>query len=260
MLRYPRLTAELQTQHDSSVPSEQHEEGRGLKWGDEIEYSIIKLDHKARRARVSLRDEPLLHILSHREDIHNQEEAKHGSTELELKSAWKPEFCAFQIESCPGAPFEVNLASFNSVEHNMRLRRAEVLPLLEGDEILLTTSSFPLLGTPDFTWPHTRPNPRSELCFTKSLFWPSSVVYLGHPRYSRISTNIRQRKGEKVIINVPIYRDEKTPSPFVEDFSQLGDDGTAAREAKPDHVYMDATGFGMGLCCLQVTFQAESLE
>lgn len=26
--------------------------------------------------------------------------------------------------------------------------------------------------------------------------------------------------------------------------------------AKPDHVYMDAMGFGMGCCCLQLTFQA----
>lgn len=27
-------------------------------------------------------------------------------------------------------------------------------------------------------------------------------------------------------------------------------------EQKPDFIYMDAMGFGMGCCCLQVTFQA----
>jgi glutamate--cysteine ligase catalytic subunit len=43
----------------------------------------------------------------------------------------------------------------------------------------------------------------------------------------------------------------------VEDFTTLGDDsGESARAAKPNHVYMDAMGFGMGCCCLQVTFQA----
>lgn len=26
--------------------------------------------------------------------------------------------------------------------------------------------------------------------------------------------------------------------------------------AKPDHIYMDAMAFGMGCCCLQITFQA----
>ena len=30
--------------------------------------------------------------------------------------------------------------------------------------------------------------------------------------------------------------------------------------AKPGHVYMDAMGFGMGLSCLQITFQACCLE
>lgn len=39
----------------------------------------------------------------------------------------------------------------------------------------------------------------------------------------------------------------------------LGDDGEAARAALPDHVYMDAMGFGMGCCCLQVTFQVKRL-
>lgn len=28
----------------------------------------------------------------------------------------------------------------------------------------------------------------------------------------------------------------------------------------PPMIHMDAMGFGMGSCCLQVTFQAESLE
>ncbi|KAG8996383.1 hypothetical protein FRB90_012754 [Tulasnella sp. 427] len=30
--------------------------------------------------------------------------------------------------------------------------------------------------------------------------------------------------------------------------------------ALPDHIYLDAMGFGMGCCCLQITFQANSLE
>lgn len=30
------------------------------------------------------------------------------------------------------------------------------------------------------------------------------------------------------------------------------DDGEAAKAALPDHIYMDAMGFGMGNCCLQV--------
>ena len=57
-----------------------------------------------------------------------------------------------------------------------------------------------------------------------------------------------------------VYKDSATEHPFVEDFSLLGDDGEAQRAAKPDHVYMDCMGFGMGCSCLQMTFQASSID
>lgn len=50
-----------------------------------------------------------------------------------------------------------------------------------------------------------------------------------------------------------VFRDTKTPVGFVEDFEPLGDDGEIKAAAKPDHIIMDAMGFGMGCCCLQVS-------
>jgi len=39
--------------------------------------------------------------------------------------------------------------------------------------------------------------------------------------------------------------------------AELRIDSEAKRGAAfPDHIYMDAMGFGMGCCCLQLTFQA----
>ena len=29
---------------------------------------------------------------------------------------------------------------------------------------------------------------------------------MGHPRFSRLSANIRERRGEKVAINIPIFK------------------------------------------------------
>ncbi len=52
-----------------------------------------------------------------------------------------------------------------------------------------------------------------------------------------------------------VFKDKHTPSPFVEEFP-TDVRGTAARGALPDHIYLDCTGFGAGLSCLQVTFQA----
>lgn len=68
------------------------------------------------------------------------------------------------------------------------------------------------------------------------------------------------RLSPKVAINVPVYQDVNTPRGQLEDLSQYGDDGSSQAAAKPDHIYMDAMGFGMGLSCLQVTFQACNIK
>ena len=96
----------------------------------------------------------------------------------------------------------------------MILRRAEVSRLLKKEESLLSIS-FPALGTPDFTDPPTKPNPDDPEGAGRSLFFPDEAIYQGHPRFKNLVRNIRGRRGEKVAINVPIFKDVKTPSPFV---------------------------------------------
>ncbi|XP_053358106.1 glutamate--cysteine ligase catalytic subunit-like isoform X2 [Clarias gariepinus] len=127
---------------------------------------------------------------------------------------WMPEYGSYMIEGTPGQPYGWTLSEFTAVEDNMSKRRKEACSVLNKDETLFTFTSFP----------------------------------------STITSNILHRRGEKVVINVPIFKDKNTPTPFVETFTE--DDGEAARAALPDHIYMDAFGFGMGNCSLQVTFQA----
>jgi len=233
-----------------------NDSGRGLKWGDEVEYIIVKLDHEAKKARVSLRAASLLDQLTKAEEDMKVRET-HGETDIKLPSLWRPEYASYMVEGTPGYPYGSSLNYFNTVEHNMKTRRQELENLLEENEYCFSISSFPRLGCFDFTSPQYLPDPQNS--FTRSLFWPSEATYLGHPRFARLSENIRKRRGEKVAINLPIFKDTKTPSPFREDFAALGDDGRSAAAAKDDHVYLDAMGFGMGLCCLQLTFQASSM-
>jgi len=233
------------------------EPGRTLKWGDEVEYIIVKLDHEGKKARVSLRAKELLDKLMGPEEAMKDEVAKTGASSVNLRSLWRPEYASYMVEGTPGGPYGGSTNYFNTVEHNMRIRRQEVEALLEEGEVCVSISAFPRLGCPDFTSPTKQPDPHNS--FTRSLFWPSEATYLGHPRFARLSENIRKRRGEKVAINIPIYKDTHTTSPFIEDFSSLGDDGSSESAAKPDHVYMDAMGFGMGLCCLQLTFQANNM-
>ena len=222
-----------------------------------MEYIIVKLDHKNKKARVSLRAEALLERLTVPEEDMKREVEKTGETSVKLSSLWRPEYASYMVEGTPGYPYGGSTKYFNTVEHNMRARRQQLETLLEEDEICFSISSFPRLGCPDFTSPPHLPDPVNS--FSKSLFWPSEATFLGHPRFARLSENIRKRRGEKVAINLPIFRDKNTASPFTENFALLGDDGSSAAAAKEDHVYLDAMGFGMGLCCLQLTFQASSL-
>lgn len=219
-------------------------QGDCLKWGDEIEYMIIKLDHKNRKARLSLRGSELLEVLREAEETNPKE----------VRSLWRPEYGEYMVEGTPGQPYGSLVQHFNIVEHNMSFRRSEVQSLLQPDEVVLSLTSFPRLGCDDFTYPPAQPDPVSGC--SRSLFFPDAAITQGHPRFKTLTQNIRERRGENVAISVPIYMDLKTPRPFVEDLSQYGDDGSSAAAAKEDHVYMDAMGFGMGCSCLQMTFQA----
>lgn len=219
-------------------------QGDVLKWGDEVEYILVKFDHEKKVARVSLRASTVLNILQ-------ENEVKNPRN---VKSLWRPEYAAYMVEGTPGKPYGGLLAHFNIVEANMKYRREEVARLLNPGEAVMSLTSFPRLGCHNFTDPPAVPTPENgSSC---SLFFPDEAIFPGHPRFKTLTRNIRQRRGSKVAINLPIFRDKKTPNPFIENLKALGDDGESTEAALPDHVYMDAMGFGMGCCCLQLTFQA----
>ncbi|XP_041973973.1 glutamate--cysteine ligase catalytic subunit [Aricia agestis] len=212
--------------------------GDVLKWGDEVEYIIVKFDDENQRATVSLRAAELLPQLQEKELTNPQS----------VKSLWRPEYGAYMIEGTPGKPYGGLLAHFNIVEANMLYRRAEASSLLKDGEVIMSITNFPRLGCPGFTSPPLTATPDRGV--TKSHFFPDDAIFPGHPRFKTLTSNIRERRGEKVAINLPIYRDKNTRIP-VDNSSTLEPDA-----AKPDCVYMDAMGFGMGCCCLQLTFQA----
>ncbi|KAJ1347076.1 Zn finger-containing GTPase- Activating Protein for ARF [Parelaphostrongylus tenuis] len=180
-----------------------------------IEYTIVKFDHEHKKVRVSCRAEELLGRLQAAEEVN----AMVGTVNRFL---WRPEFAAYMVEGTPGVPYGGLLVCFNVVEANMIVRRTEVRKLLKKDEAVLSIS-FPSLGSPDFTDPPMRPTPSDESGPGRSIFWPEDAVYCGHPRFKNLVKNIRGRRGEKVAINVPIFKDVNTPSPYIEDLSSYGE-------------------------------------
>lgn len=217
-----------------------------LKWGDEVEFVIVRFDHENKKVQLLLKAHELLPIL---------EEPEQKNPE-ECTTLWRPEYADYMIEGTPGQPYGHLPGHFNMVEANMRLRRQQGQQLLGKDEYVLSTTNFPRNGCPDFTWPSFKPNPSTSA--SASLFFPDEVIFPDHPRFKTLTRNIRMRRREKVAHYIPIFIDTNTPRPFVEDLSAYGDaDNSASVE---DHIYLDAMGFGMGCSCLQVTFQAQSID
>ncbi|KAK7035478.1 glutamate--cysteine ligase [Paramarasmius palmivorus] len=230
--------------------------GDELLWGDEVEYMVISFDHEERNAKLSLRQTEILAKLS--------AIVKDISTECDNSDSiavptFHPEYGRYMLEATPGSPYTGSISDLLIVEKNMRYRRTLARKHLYANEVPLTFTSFPRLGAPgQFTEPYYDP---SGAISSHSLFLPQEITN-PHARFPTLTANIRTRRGSKVAINLPLFFDEKTPRPFIDptipwDRNIYPEDPEAKNGAAlPDHIYMDAMGFGMGCCCLQLTFQA----
>ncbi|XP_057331273.1 glutamate--cysteine ligase-like isoform X2 [Microplitis mediator] len=213
-----------------------------FKWGDEIEYMIVKFDDEEKTAKTLFDSHNLMPKLNRKELV---------DLERTANRLWSYEYSSYQIESKPGKPYGAPLAEFNKVETNMLRRRVEAREFLKPDESLLTVTSFPRLGCSNFCYPAAKPTPEEGI--NASLFLPDEAICQGLDRMRAISISVKLRRNQGLSINIPIYRDKNVAVPFREDLVALGSDGKGQREAKDDHVYMDAAGFGLGCCCLQTT-------
>ena len=86
-----------------------------------------------------------------------------------------------------------------------------------------------------------------------------------HVRYRTLHANIRSRRGRKVEVNVPVYRDKATPWPFHDPTVKYDlhrwpeDDDVRNGAVKENHIYIDSSLFGFACCGLQVTVQTKNL-
>ncbi|KAI9353702.1 glutamate-cysteine ligase-domain-containing protein [Obelidium mucronatum] len=221
-----------------------------LLWGDEIEYAVVAFDDAARAHDVLLRLE-----------------AREAAANGQISWSFKPEYGRYMLEGTPAGPYGFLIEDLLAVEPNMRERRALAQSYLKENEALVSITNFPLLGVnqpSSFLDPPSSPTPSGGA--SNSLFIPDEAIN-PHPRFRTLTQNIRERRGSKVAINVPIFKDVNTPVPFLEPappcLVQNGENKTLPElvpDAKPDHIYMDCMCFGMGCSCLQVTFQACSVE
>lgn len=225
--------------------------GDRLLWGDEVEMMVVEINENEKTAKLSLRQAQILEDLSKAE--------KEGELDNENVS-FHPEYGRYMLECTPANPFTGDFDQLVKVEQNMEVRRIIARRHMNSNEFPISLTSYPLLGVGKFCDPYEKP----EGAASRSFFLPDKIIN-PHVRFPTLTANIRQRRGAKVAINVPIYVDENTPQPFVDptipwDRDLYPEDANARDGAAlNDHIYMDSMGFGMGCCCLQITFQATDI-
>ncbi|CAZ81755.1 unnamed protein product [Tuber melanosporum] len=236
-----------------------------LLWGDEIEYLVLAYDEENKNACLSLRQAEILAELAKNESLRkaggNVPDSKEPAYTSEPLPTFHPEFGRFMLEATPGAPFGLTWKDLLAVEGNMKLRRTIAKEHMAENEAPITLPSFPMLGTKGvFTQPYYPPTGSQS----RSQFIPDEAIN-PHIRFPTLAANITSRRGMKVAINMPVFCDENTPCPFNDptiDYDRHlypEDDDVRNGAAKEGHIYMDAMGFGMGCCCLQITFQAKNI-
>lgn len=236
-----------------------------LLWGDEIEYLVVAIDDDEKRARLSLRQADILEALAKDEELAKRggcvPDLQRNTDPLDELPTFHPEFGRFMLEATPGKPWGIGFKDLLEVESNMKRRRVLAKDHMDPGECPITMTTFPRLGTKtDFTshyFPPSGPALRSQ-------FVPDEIAN-PHIRFPTLAANIRERRGRKVEINVPIFKDKNTPIPFHDPTVDYclhkwpEDDDVRNGAVRVDHVYMDAMAFGMGSCCLQITFQAKNI-
>jgi glutamate--cysteine ligase catalytic subunit len=196
-------------------------QGDVLKWGDEIEYTILVVNEEDRRTYLSLRaPEVILELQREEEDADRvlvtalrqrltaDDRRPEDSLAQVPETLWRPEYANWMVEGTPGVPYSCYMRDLVLVEQNMALRRAQISRVLRPQERVLSLTAYPLLGCGRFCVP-----PGQGVCgpLARSLYLPDAVIN-PHPRFGTLTRNIRLRRGHPVAIHVPVYRDKKTPS------------------------------------------------
>ncbi|CAN9209247.1 unnamed protein product [Alternaria alternata] len=238
-----------------------------LLWGDEIEYLVVCYDQDNHKVRLSLRQADILAALANDEKLLQQgggvPDLQTGNADAKDNPApvFHPEFGRFMLEATPGKPWGIGFKDLLDVEPNMKWRRAIAKDHMAQSEFPITLTTFPRLGSADCivpSYPVSGPKLRSQ-------FVPDEIAN-PHIRFPTLAANIRWRRGRKVEVNVPVFKDESTPWPWKDPTVNYDmhnwpeDDDVRNGAAKDNYIHMDAMAFGMGSCCLQITFQAKNIE
>ena len=222
-------------------------------FGYEFEFHKINIDKQNKKIALDL---------SAQKDIINSNKGKNVE-QFHLSH----EYGGWMYEVIPCSPFKINELDLveNSVENLYKFLNEKY-----GNNIFLSLGSYPLLGVGNYfingdisdneeeeEFEQNDKIKKNRLEFiedinnnnlSKSDYLTDKIINK-HPRFGNLTRNIRLRRGEKVEIKIPIYKDKNTNLNI-----------KTKDEPYPGYINMDAMGFGMGCCSLQITIGCDSLD
>lgn len=97
-----------------------HRANDTLRWGDEIEYHLVRLDSRdgVKASAVVLLGPEVLAALADEDATL----AARGAAPPGALCSWHPEYGSWMVEATPGAPYGGDTSDLRLVEHNMAVR------------------------------------------------------------------------------------------------------------------------------------------
>jgi glutamate--cysteine ligase catalytic subunit len=203
-----------------------HKKMDDLKWGEEIEYNVGTLCRKDSSAKIVI------------EGYDKVLEALKGIQQDEFM--YQAEFGSWMVEAIPNKPYVLYDIRSPAKALDLLIRRRQLI----NDEIFMqglfmnTLSSWPNLGVKDFFQTDNNElykieNYEEHNTASKSCYMLDDMTNT-HPRFPAMMANTRNKRGKKVDIRVPLYRDVNTGI------------GKIDGHITPGEIYMDSQHFGMG--------------
>lgn len=218
-------------------------------WGEEIEYILIiktdNGDHSSFDIWPKGAQSLMPHLQSQSQSSLN--EKNEGGDKQIAGVQWFLEYAGYMVEGVPAKPYTglSPLGHLKAVLQKRRLELSQTAKSVEPGCEVITAVNCALLGTQSF-----KP---SDNLYSQSQ-WSSDEWIGPHVRFRTLTRNIRERRGSKVDIRLPIPLCSKMTA------HRQPNDATNEKDAVGDEaVKLDAMVFGMGCCCVQVTVQAPDL-
>ncbi len=215
-------------------------------FGFEFEFQKITINDEKKHVYLDITAQDDI-LKSSKYNLHSEFQISHEYGGWMIESIHNNPFNFNEIEKIPQTIINLYTYLNNKIGQNKILSLAN-FPLLGVGNYFLEQDYLKLINNEEekdekeeikLLLEQIKTNPYSKSIYT------SDMIINRHPRFAGLTKNIRTRRGSKVEIKVPIFKDINT---------------NLNNEPFPNFVHMDSMAFGMGCCSTQVTVGACSLN